>query len=241
MKTLVTTCFRIDAAPADVDLVDQAMSCFDAACAGRLAPSDLVDTALPDPKESGSRMAGLRRAMEGHLGKPLGLILDRTETGATISGEGDLNMSAMAELLRVLLPAILPVRILWSARTVPLTPEGTIGGWLVIHLHEVVAGDAVDAAASEIARVARRKEPTELQLRLAEANKPHDDGHLAMAIEDERGPIEDHLRSQNHGDTLSAFMYMEVGDAGDDEEEAVRMLRSAAEQLEAVAQALEGI
>ena len=235
----ISTRFRFDASPDVVELVTQAMLCFDAICMDRSAPSDLVDEALPYRDGSRMRMAGLRRALMGHLGTQLGLDIVRDEAGAVIHGSGRLNLAAMAELLRLLAPASLPIAMQWSNDERPVRSDACLAGWLVIHRHEVVGGDLNETTRHEIDRMDRRRNPNDLQRTVAEAYAVHDDGRMLEVLDEEKGPIEDRLRSRSHGDTLAAFVYLESCDAANPSE-AAGMLRSAADQLRQVAEALEG-
>jgi hypothetical protein len=235
----ISTRFRFDASPDVVELVTQAMRCFDAVCADRSAPSHLVDEALPYRNGSRMRMAGLRRALMGHLGTPLGLDIVGDETGAVIQGSGRLNIAAMAELLRLLAPTSLPITMQWANDAGPVSVDTCLAGWLVIHRHEVVAGDLNEAIRHETDRMDRRRSPNELQRTVAEAYAVHDDGRMLEVLDEEKGPIEDRLRSRSHGDALAAFVYLESCDAADPSE-AAGMLRSAAEQLKQVAGTLIG-
>lgn len=235
----ISTRFRFDASPDVVELVTQAMLCFDAICVDRSAPSHLVDAALPDRNGGGMRMAGLRRALIGHVGTTLGLTIIRDDAGAVIEGTGRLNLAAMAELLRLLAPASLPVAVRWSNDHGPIDTGTCPAGWLVVHAHEVVTGDIDGAVGQEIDRMDRRRNPNDLQRTVAEAYAVHDDGRMLEVLDEEKGPIEDRLRSRSHGDALAAFVYLESCDAADPSE-AAGMLRSAAEQLRQVAETLEG-
>lgn len=236
MSGHIATSFRLDCKSEELDVVEQAMTCFDEMCIGRMSASDLVDAALPDPKGTGRRMSGLRQALSGHLGTPLGLVLTRVGKEAIVHGQGRLNLPAMAEIVRLLASSTLPLEITWSSSFDPLTPGSALGGWLVVHEHRTVEGDVRSAARGEISRVGRRREPTEIQNAAIAAYD--EDGQIREMIAEADGDVGDHLLSKEIRDTLAAFVYIEAGDAATTEE-AVEMMRSAASQLETVAYALE--
>lgn len=234
----ICTSFRLDGTVEEIDLVEQAMTCFDAMCIGWMSKSDLIDAALPDPRGAGARMSGLREALRVHIGTRLGLTMVRMDDHAVIHGSGVLNLPAMAEILRLLATQALPLRITWATTFDPLKPGSAFGGWLVVHSHRTVHGDARDATRQEIRRVAGRKDPTDIQIRALAAYNEDDGEFLAATIEESDGSIGRHLLSEEIGDSMAGFIYLETGDAGS-AEEAADMMRRAASQLEDVANALE--
>ncbi len=234
----INTSFRLDCTPSEIDLVEQAMACFDAMCIGWMSPSDLVDAALTDSERQGHRMAGIRRALQVHIGTKTGLTLVRMEDHAIVHGSGILNLAAMSEILRLFVRRILPIRIDWTSTFDPMRPGSALGGWIVVHSHRSVTGDTRSAAGEEIRRVSRRKEPTDVQMKAMTAYGKDDGDLLLLTMQEADGDIGDHLLTVEGKDTLAAFVYIETGDA-ENASEAADMLRSAADQLEAVATALD--
>lgn len=231
----VRTSFAIKATPDEVDLLEEAVSCFDAACGGRLAPSTRVDAAFPDPKEQGRRMAGLRSLLDPSAGATIGMGIERSADGARVTGSGTVNLHAMAELIRLCCPSALPTRILWTAE------DAVAAGWIAIHRDRCTHGDIAGDAQREIDRMAGRKPPSDLQHKAAESYAPNDDGVMLSFMGRTDLPIGDLLLTEG-GDTLAAFIYNECQGLDDDEagrEEAADLLRKAAGQLEETACSLE--
>jgi hypothetical protein len=231
----VRTSFPLGATPAEIDLLEQAMTCFDAACAGRMATSDLVDAAFPDPKGEGRRMVGLRSLFDTELGTACGVTVERTAEGARVEGRGTLNLHAVAELVRLCCPSALPTSIAWVS-------DATIaGGWIAIHADRCTHGDVAGEARHQIARLAERTPPSDLQYKAAESYAQSDDGNMLSVMGRTDLPIREILRNEG-GDTLAAFIYDECSGLDDDEEgreEAADLLRKAAGQLEETACSLE--
>lgn len=231
----ISTSFLVRAEGPAVDLLEQAIACFDAACAGRLAPSDLVDAALPDPKGGNRRMAGLKHALDTDLGTPSGVVLERVPEGARIRGQGAVNLQAVAEIIRLCCRSSLPMSIAWVS-----TGDEPAAGWIAIHPDRCTHGDVASAASREIDLMAGRKEPSDLQRKAAESYATVDDGMMLCEIDRTDMPVREALHQG--GDGLATFIYGEMSGIDDDEagrEEGADLLRKAARQLEEVACSLE--
>lgn len=238
------TSLEISAPDHEIQLLIEAIAAIAAVDLGQDPEiSDALHDAFHEESHDGDRLQGIRDVFESTGGVSLMVSTEREDPEGPLSiyGMENAEVAALGEVIRRTCPSALPMSFAYSySDSRPQT--GAFGGGIV-----AITADGVDIEntvmlSERFAAETRGDVPLDDLQKAALAAYDADDGDVSMRIE---GLGINAIRRMTYegtlGDPLAVFVLGEVADAKGDAGQAAEMMRTAIEQLESVAQALEAI
>lgn len=242
-QSILQTSFELDASESEIALILEAIAALDAIESGaEPAISNELHAAFHQETHDGSdRLQGLREIVESTGGTSLLVKAEREgdEGPLLIFGMENAEVAALGEVIRVTCPSALPMSFTFSFSDDKPNAGAFGGGVVMIHPDYVDIENTTTATTRFIEETTKDVPLTEMQ-KLALEAYDGEHGDTLLRIED-RGynAVKRMAYDGQLADGLALFVLGEVSDAGEDPEEGARMMRSAMDQLEDVAIALE--
>jgi hypothetical protein len=244
-QSSLQTSFDIEAPEPEIALILEAIAAIQAIDAGEEPTiSDALHAAfLQDGHDAEDRLQGLREIHDSTGGVSLMVSTEREDEEGPLSiyGMENAEVAALGEVIRVTCPSALPMCFSYAySDDKPHT--GAFGGGVVM-----ITADGVDIENSTMQELRFLKE-TKDDVALTDLQR-----EALLAYDGEHGDTLARIEGLGFNgikrlaydnilqDGLALFVLGETSDAGGDPEEAARMMRSAAEQLETVANAMDAI
>ena len=235
-NSYIKTAFDLAASSEELDLLEEAMKAFDASVDDQpFAPSRRLAETLGTPDATDA--AALFGPVIETPAAGLDLTVRReSETLLSISGTQHASVEDVAQLIRLCCPSALPFAFSFCVDQDKPNANGYGGGYVTITAAGV-GGINVDLEAHSIVRRLRADQPLD-QLMKDAIEAYDDDGLLWDNVRNATYEEAKRIIVEEPNDTLSLFILTEMHDAKGDYEEGARMLETAAEQLQRLADSL---
>lgn len=242
-NTYLKTSFSIEAEAVELDRLTALVALADSVAEGSAGADeavivDVVAEAFPWLVESTELRANLEEIIGAPLDGPLCITLNRqTPTLLDLMGEHSPDLDALCGCIRATCASALPIGFTFAVTSDRPEAGAFNGGYMIVSEHGVEGMNAATRMQEDLQ--AMRREAPLSSVQQAAIDAYDRDGDLATI---RNGAGQERtiklLRDGEYSDTLALFVLIECSDAGDDPQEAARMMEGAAEQLSDVAIAL---